>query len=312
MQHPQSRNTINVEDAKILSQQSYPGEQYIIRLYSPNTAVDAKPGSFIHILCDPSIPMRRPMSIMRTDADNGWIEILYKIHGNGTKYLSTKKIGDTLSLLGPIGVPFKLESYRKRPLLIGGGVGIPPMINLAEHIKQHHKSCKPFLIAGSEIPFPFKQIPSKIMVPGMPEGIIATMPLMEDWGIACRLASLQGYPGCYDGYVTDLARIWLDAMENDVLSDVEIFACGPTVMLDAVASLSYEYNIPCQVSLEEYMACAVGGCAGCVVEVTTTEGISMQRVCVDGPVFEASTVFPPGRYKRSEGISGRDATKYIS
>ncbi|MGK0297575.1 MAG: dihydroorotate dehydrogenase electron transfer subunit [Gammaproteobacteria bacterium] len=293
MQHPQSRNTINVEDAKILSHQAYPGEQYILRLFSPNTAADAKPGSFIHIQCDPSIPMRRPMSIMRTDANNGWIEILYKVHGNGTKFLSTKKVGDTLSLLGPIGVPFKLESYSKRPLLIGGGVGIPPMICLAEHIKQQNKLCKPFLIAGSEIPFPFNQIPSQIMVPGIPEGIIATMPLMEDWGIACRLTSLQGYPGCYEGYVTDLARIWLDAMENDVLKDVEIFTCGPTVMLDAVARLSYEYNIPCQVSLEEYMACAVGGCAGCVVEVLTEEGISMKRVCVDGPVFEASTVFPP-------------------
>jgi dihydroorotate dehydrogenase electron transfer subunit len=292
MQHSLTRNTINVEDAKVLSQQAYPGEQFILRLYSPNTALDAKPGNFIHILCDPSIPMRRPMSIMRTDARNGWIEILYKIHGIGTKLLSTRKVGDTLSLLGPIGIPFKMKSFRKRPLLIGGGVGIPPMINLAEHIKLHHKSCKPFVIAGSEIPFPFNQIPSKIMVPGIPDGIIATMPLMEDWGIACRLTSLQGYPGCYDGYVTDLARIWLDSMENDVLNDVEIFTCGPTVMLDAVARLSYEYNIPCQVSLEEYMACAVGGCAGCVVEVFTEEGISMKRVCVDGPVFEASSVFP--------------------
>jgi dihydroorotate dehydrogenase electron transfer subunit len=292
MQHPQTRNTINLEDAKVISQQSFPGEQYILRLYSPKTAAEAKPGNFIHLQCDPSIYMRRPMSIMRANPQNGWIEILYKVHGVGTSLLSRKKKDDILNLLGPIGVPFKLGSNRNRPLLIGGGVGIPPMIYLAEYIKQYSRRHQPFIIAGSEIPFPFKQVPSKIMVPGIPDGIIATMPLMEDWGFACRLASLQGYPGCYEGYVTDLARTWLAALDNESLDKVEIFACGPTVMLEAVAQLSYEFNLPCKVSLEEYMSCAVGGCAGCVVEVSTHEGKSMKRVCVDGPVFEASTVFP--------------------
>jgi dihydroorotate dehydrogenase electron transfer subunit len=133
-------------------------------------------------------------------------------------------------------------------------------------------------------------VPSRIMIDGMPEGVIATMPLMEDWGIACRLASLQGYSGCFQGYVTDLARAWLSQPGRD-LGEVEIYSCGPTPMLKAVAKVAAEYKLPCQVSLEEHMACATGGCAGCAVQVQTDTGKAMKRVCVDGPVFEASTVF---------------------
>ena len=263
----------------------------MIRLHSPQTAKAANPGSFIHINCGSNLAMRRPMSIMRSNINEEWIEILYKAHGTGTKLLSTKSVGDILNLLGPIGKSFKLDGYRKQPLLIGGGVGIPPMIYLAEHIKSNHKNCKPFIIAGSEIPFPFQILPSKIIVAGMPDGVIATMPLMEDWGVACRLTSLQGYTGCYEGYVTDLAKHWLNTFDKERLSDIEIFSCGPTPMLAAVARLADEFHLPCQVSLEEYMACAVGGCAGCTVEVQAEHGNAMMRVCVDGPVFEASSVF---------------------
>jgi dihydroorotate dehydrogenase electron transfer subunit len=290
MEHPDTRNTINLEQAKVLSQQAYAGDQYILRLHSPETARDAKPGNFVHLRCDEALPMRRPMSIMRADAAKGWIDILYKAHGLGTGMLARRRVGDELSVLGPIGVPFRLEGYRKFPLLIGGGVGIPPMVYLAEHMKKSAPDSKPLMLAGSEVPFPFTAVPSRIMIDGMPDGVIATMPLMEDWGIPCRLASLQGYNGCYQGYVTDLARAWLSAPGRD-LSEVEIYSCGPTPMLKAVARVAADFNVPCQVSLEEHMACAVGGCAGCTVEVRTESGAAMKRVCVDGPVFEASTVF---------------------
>jgi dihydroorotate dehydrogenase electron transfer subunit len=116
------------------------------------------------------------------------------------------------------------------------------------------------------------------------------MPLLEDWGIPARLTSLQGYEGCHNGYVTDLADLWLQSLGADGLAQVEIFACGPTPMLKAVASLAAHYELPCQVSLEEFMACAVGGCAGCTVRINTPEGPAMKRVCVDGPVFDAATV----------------------
>ena len=116
------------------------------------------------------------------------------------------------------------------------------------------------------------------------------MPLLEGWGVPARLTSLQGYEGCHNGYVTDLADQWLSALTKDDLEKVEVFACGPTPMLKAVADLAARYDLPCQVSLEEFMACAVGGCAGCTVKINTPDGEAMKRVCVDGPVFDATTV----------------------
>lgn len=284
------RNTIFIEDAKIIQHKAYAGDQYFLRLTAPKTAANALPGSFVHLQCDDLLPMRRPMSLMRVDANKGQIDILYKKHGFGTELLARRNEGEMLSLMGPIGMPFKLRNYRRKPLLIGGGVGLPPMVFLAEHMKNAGEKISPFVILGSEVPFPFTSKPSQILIDGMPDGVIATMPLLEDWGIACRLTSLQSYPGCYEGYVTSLARHWLDSMSRDQRSEVEIFSCGPTPMLKAVQALAAEYQLPCQVSLEEYMACAVGGCAGCVVQIETEQGPAMKRVCVDGPVFEASTV----------------------
>jgi dihydroorotate dehydrogenase electron transfer subunit len=164
------------------------------------------------------------------------------------------------------------------------------MVFLAENLKRLG-GYAPLILLGSEVPFPFTQRPSRIMVPGMPDGTIGCMPLLEDWDLPSRLASLQGYPGCFDGYITELARCWLEALSEAQREEVEIFSCGPHPMLEAVAKLARDYALPCQVSLEEYMACAVGGCAGCVVQVQTENGPAMKRVCVDGPVFDAYSVF---------------------
>jgi dihydroorotate dehydrogenase electron transfer subunit len=118
------------------------------------------------------------------------------------------------------------------------------------------------------------------------------MPLLEEWQLPARLASLSDFNGVHRGYVTDLARVWLNSLEPEALAQTEIFACGPTAMLQAVAKLAREYQLPCQVSLEEFMACAVGGCAGCTVLVQTDAGPAMKKVCVEGPVFDAAAVFP--------------------
>ena len=284
------RNTIFVENATILAHEAHAGEQYILTLQAPQIAEHAKPGQFAHIQCDPALPMRRPISIMRTHK-NGKVDFLYKVFGEGTRLLSRRKVDEKLSIMGPIGTHFESHMDKPRPLLIGGGVGIPPMVFLADKLRAIKGTYEPFVIMGSEVPFPFKAEPSKFMVPGVPSEAIAAMPLMEDWGIASRLASLQGYPGCFEGYVTDLARTWLNALDDKQRQEVAVFACGPHPMLEAVSKLAQEYRLPCQVSLEEFMACAVGGCAGCVVQIQTTKGPAMKRVCVDGPVFEANTVF---------------------
>ena len=286
-----NRDTIFVEDAEILQHQSYPGEQYILRVRAPKIAAHALPGSFVHMTCHPMQPMRRPISIMRVLASQGEVEFLYKVLGEGTKLLAQRKVGERINILGPIGRPFELHDEKPRPLLIGGGVGMPPMIFVADAIRQNKPEYIPFAILGSEVPFPFTAKPSEFIVPGMPEGVTATLPLLEEWNTPCRLTSTQGYSGCYEGYVTDLARLWLDALTEPQRNQVEIFSCGPHPMLEAVAQLAKEYDLPCQVSLEEFMACAVGGCAGCVVKVETENGAAMKRVCVDGPVFDAYQVF---------------------
>ena len=285
------RDTLLMENAEILDHDHVAGDQHILRVRAPRIAQRALAGSFVHLQCDPLLPMRRPISIMRVDAQAGWVEFLYKVLGHGTQLLARREPGERVSMLGPIGVPFILDPQRPRPLLIGGGVGIPPMVFLADTIHQAKEPYQAFAIMGSEVPFPFSSRPSTTMVPGMPEGVIACMPLLEDWGIASRLTSKQGYPGTHDGYVTDLARRYLDALDDSQRQQIEIFSCGPHPMLEAVAQVAKDYGVPCQVSLEEFMACAVGGCAGCVVKVETETGPAMKRVCVDGPVFDAYTVF---------------------
>jgi len=285
------RNTIFLENATILSHQAFEAGQFVLRVNAPQCAEHALPGSFAHIQCDPQLLMRRPISIMRVSKAAGWVDFLYKIEGEGTHLLSARKPGESISILAPIGKPFEAHMERSRPLLIGGGVGIPPMIFLAESLMAIKGAYQPLVLMGSEVPFPFETRPSTLALEGISTDVTACMPLLDELQIPSRLASLQAYTGCYRGYVPDLAREWLENLSDDERKTVEIFSCGPHPMLEAVAKLALEFHIPCQVSLEEYMACAVGGCAGCVVEVKTPTGPAMKRVCVDGPVFDAKSVF---------------------
>ena len=288
----ENRGTIFLEDARVLDQKAFDGEQYVLRVEAPKCAAAAQPGSFAHVTVDSAIAMRRPLSIMRADAHAGWIEMLYKVVGPGLHALAARKAGDTLSVLGPIGKGFTLHPEKPRLLLIGGGVGIPPMAFLSDRLREDKRAVwKPLVLMGSEIPFPFRTRPSQILVPGIPAGAIACMPMLEEWGIPSRLASKSDFPGCFDGFVTQLGDAWLASLGPAELAEVEIFSCGPTPMLKAAAALARKFNVACQVSLEEFMACAVGGCAGCTVLVQTDDGPAMKRVCVDGPVFDAYKVF---------------------
>ncbi len=289
------RGTIALEDAPVLAHSHFDGDQHLLRLHAPRCAARAVPGSFVHLRCAQELPMRRPMSIMRADKAAGWIEVLYKVVGSGTRALRAQQPASVLSVLGPIGVGFTPHSERPRVLGIGGGVGIPPLVFLAEQLRVRVDApWSPLLLMGSEVPFPFRVRPSTILVPGMPDEAIGCMPLLDEWSVPSRLASRAGYAGCFDGFVTDLARRWLATRSDSQLAQIELFACGPTVMLRAVARLAREFAVPCQVSLEEFMACAVGGCAGCAVQVQSATGPAMKRVCVDGPVFDAAAVFPEG------------------
>ncbi|MFZ2506912.1 MAG: dihydroorotate dehydrogenase electron transfer subunit [Steroidobacteraceae bacterium] len=286
------RGTIFLEQADVVGQQAFEGGQFVLRLRAPKCAATATPGSFVHLNCGPGVPMRRPLSIMRASAAGGWIELLYKIVGHGLAELALRQPGDTLSCLGPIGSGFAVHADRPRTLMIGGGVGIPPLVFLAETLAATRGGgWKPLLLMGSELPFPFQTTAASIDVAGVPPGATACMAKLEEQGVPNRLASRAGLPGCHAGLVTDLAEAWLAGLAPARLAEVEVFACGPEAMLRATTTLARRYALPCQVSLEENMACAVGGCAGCTVLVRTPEGPAMKRVCVDGPVFDAATVF---------------------
>ena len=277
------RGTIFLEDAEVLGNARWPAGQHVLRMRAPAVAQRAAPGTFVHVRCDSSLAMRRPMSVMRTNPAAGWFDLLFKEAGAGTRLLARRERGDRLSVLGPIGRGFSPSVERPVRLLVGGGVGIPPILFLAERLA----ASRPVVLMGSEVPFPFDLEPSAIPEAGLPAGL--ALGCLERAQVPSRTASRAGIPGCFDGTVTDLARGWLEVRSS--LDRVELFACGPEPMLRAAAALGRDFEVPCQLALEEHMACATGGCAGCTVLVRTPDGPAMKRVCVDGPVFDGASVF---------------------
>lgn len=279
------RGSLLVEDARVVRHEHHPGGQGRIELDAPGIARRARPGSFVHLRCDPLLPMRRPMSIM--GARDGRIEILYKVTGTGTRLLAGAGPGTSLSLLGPIGRPFAPDPSRPRKILVAGGVGLPPLLFLAETlVAGGHPAGDLALLYGSEEPFPFA-----LHVGDGPQGPRAGLLRTHALGIPTRLASRRlDRPGLHRGFVTELLAAELAALAPGARERVEVAACGPAAMLREVQRLLRFHGVKGELCLEEWMACAVGGCGGCTVSVRTPSGPAMKRVCVDGPVFAAETV----------------------
>ncbi|MBF0282688.1 MAG: dihydroorotate dehydrogenase electron transfer subunit [Zetaproteobacteria bacterium] len=275
--------TIVEEIATILANVQHPGDQFVMRVHAPKIAQKALPGQFVHIQVSPERPMRRPISIMLTNPEQGTVDLLIKAIGEGTERLRQRKVDEQLPMMGPIGHPFDLADPSKRYILIGGGVGIPPMIFVADHLQGQAET---ILFAGSEVPFPFALKPSTFLLPGIDSSVKMTIASLESRDIPCRLASKANMHGCFDGYVADLARSYLQALPQEERQRCVLLSCGPHPMLQSVAKLAHDLNIPAQLSLEEHMACAIGGCAGCVVETLEQGKRYYRRICVDGPVFD--------------------------
>lgn len=275
------RGTIFSTEAEVLQQTAYPGGQYIARLRAPECARAATAGTFVHVQCTPGIPMRRPLSILRANPAEGWVEVLYKVMGQGLLALAAAAPGDRVGVLGPIGQGFRPDPARPLALLIGGGVGIPPLMFLAG-LLAHAPGARfePRAFFGSELPFPFEV-----------NEATGTLASLDGLGIPSQLASNAGLAGCQPGFVTDLARAWIGGRPAADRSRMAIYSCGPTPMLKAVQKVADEFAIPSQLCLEEFMACAVGGCAGCVVPMMIEGQRQMKRVCVDGPVFDGAAVY---------------------
>ncbi len=307
-----------VEEGEVVSHRQFPGGQFRLRLRTPRCAAAARPGSFVHLRCGSELLQRRPLSIMLADAREGWIELLYKTGGQGLTLLSSAGPGSTLHSMGPIGHGFSLSEKHPIVLLLGGGVGIPPVLFQAQRLAGNGK-WSPRLFLGSELPFPFALEKRGRRGKGGTAGKRgkggkggkrgkggkggkggrdgkggreSRLRCAEQWGVPSHLASNAGLDGCYRGNLTDLAREWLGELPPARLPQVAVYACGPEPMLEASASLAAEFGVYAELCLEEYMACAVGGCAGCTVEAHTPDGRAMKRVCVDGPVFPASWIYP--------------------
>ncbi len=272
------------EQAELIAHVTHPGDQFVMRLLAPKTAAAARPGQFVHIRVSPERALRRPISIMLTDPERGTVDLLYKAIGEGTHLLAQRTVGETIPMLGPIGRAFDLSDTAKRYVLIGGGVGIPPMIFAADAL-QGQADCVVF--AGSEVAFPFALKPSTMLLPGVSGNAILSITSLEERDIPCRLASNAGLYGCYEGHVPNLAHDYLSALADAERARCVLLSCGPHPMLHAVARLGRELDVPTFLSLEEHMACAIGGCAGCVVKTVEQGQETYRRVCVDGPVFAA-------------------------
>lgn len=220
----------------------------------------AVPGQFIAVYPNDSARLLpRPISICETDPEKELLRIVYRVAGEGTKELSSCRAGDTLSIMGPLGNGFPLKD--KKALLIGGGIGIPPMLELAKAL-----SCEKTAVLGYRDSQTF---------------------LAEEIGKYAGLAVATE-----DGSVGTKGTV-LDAIKAQGLKVDIIYACGPTPMLRALKEYAAKEGIECWISLEERMACGVGACLGCVChskDVDEHSNVRNKRVCKDGPVFLADEV----------------------
>jgi dihydroorotate dehydrogenase electron transfer subunit len=243
----------------------------LARLAAPHLARIGQPGQFVQVrVREGHEPLLRlPLSLAGVDPDAGTIDLLYEVRGPKTRALAGVRTGESLRCLGPLGVGFTLPAGDARVLLVGGGIGVPPLLFLGHCLRR--EGGRPELLVGARTAA--RHLPGRLLTPA---------------AVTLRLATDDGSAG-HRGPVTELL---VDSLTTAPATAV--CACGPEPMLAAVAALCRQFGVPCQVSLEAYMACGIGICVGCVVEVAAPPGASpyerYRRVCVDGPVFDALTV----------------------
>ena len=252
------------EKAKIVKQEEISTGIFSMWLQTENIAKAAKPGQFISVYSnDKSRMLPRPISICEADAENGQLRIVYRVAGKGTEEFSGYTDGVKLDILGPLGNGFPLERMEegKKAFLIGGGIGVPPMVQLSKELKGE------------------KQI-----VVGYRDAQLFLKEELDKNGTV-YVATEDGSCGT-KGNVLDCIK------ENGLDADV-IYACGPTPMLRALKVYAEEKGIECWLSLEEKMACGIGACLACVCkskEVDHHSNVHNKRVCKEGPVFLSTEI----------------------
>ena len=246
----------------VISQQEIATDIYEMWLET-ELAQDAKPGQFICLYTgDGGKLLPRPISVCEVDIKKNALRIVYRVQGAGTKEFATYKSGYKVPILGTLGNGFPVEKATgKKVFLIGGGIGIPPMLELAKRMEATKQ-----ILVGYRNSEQF---------------------LKEDLG-----KYGQVYVASEDGSVGTKGNV-MDAIKENGLNADLIFACGPMPMLRAIKTYAEEQNIEAYLSLEEKMACGVGACLGCVCktkEIDHHSHVHNARVCTDGPVFEAREV----------------------
>ncbi len=235
---------------------------FVLTFSSEEISESIEPGQFINIKVNEGTKplLRRPFSVYRTDRKQ--VQIIFNVVGKGTAALRKKNKGDSLDVLGPLGVPFGFDNDDyETAILIGGGLGVAPLPILTKSLKKIGKGVVTFLGSRS----------SNHMAERHLENL--------------NVATDDGSKG-FHGTVVDLAK---ERLSVEMFARPIIFACGPTPMLHAVASLSNNRDIPCEASLEGPMACGFGICQGCPVQLIGW-GKKYALVCKDGPVFDIRTI----------------------
>lgn len=259
---------------KILSRKEVAPNIYLMRLKAPEIVQDALPGQFIHIKCskDNYPLLRRPLSIHRIDKEKGEIFILFQIMGEGTKLLADRTIGDDLDIMGPIGNAFNIYPESKKIMIVGGGMGVAPLLAL----------CEESIRQGKEV---------RVLIGALKKELVIGEESFKILGAKVDVVTDDGSYK-HKGLVPDLLE---GTIKGGWLAD-QIFACGPKPMLRKISEIALKVNIDYQVSLEERMACGIGACLGCVCRVKTKNKkedkvkYEYKRICVDGPIFEGSEV----------------------
>ena len=250
------------ETAVIVEQQEIATDIFSMWLQTEAIAKEAVPGQFISVYSsDKSRMLPRPISICQIDREKGRIRLVYRIAGKGTEEFAGCCAGDGLEILGPLGNGFPLKKNYDQVLLLGGGIGIPPMAELAAGLPGE-----------------------KLIVAGYRDGEIFLKEELEENG--------KLYIATEDGSVGTKGNV-LDAIRENQLSAQAIFACGPAPMLRALKAYAAERGMDCYLSLEERMACGVGACLACVcrsMDVDAHTHVKNKRICKDGPVFSADEI----------------------
>ncbi len=260
---------------KILSQKKVSSNTYHIVFNFPE--VSAGPGQFISVLCDEGNLLRRPFSIHWQDTDK--MELLYRVRGTGTQKLRAKKKGDSLDVMGPLGQGYRISDKNKAFILVAGGMGVASLLFLAKYLKTLKR-------ASGVI---------TVLIGARMKDEIFCVDRFRQLGCKVKVATEDGSLG-QKGMVTDLLNKLLASSISHPASVV--YACGPRPMLKEVSRISRKFNISCQVSIEEHIACGVGACRGCAIRVkgsklevqSVTPLNTYKLVCKDGPVFNAGEI----------------------